>query len=624
MNVWKTTHINAPSYLNVPIFTCSDYYELPSNSLNFGIVGFGPKGFYAFASLQKALEASTSIKPVQLHLFNSHRFFAAGPNYSPDQPEYLLINYSIEHINAWTESELDDPDKLTFLDWITKYVCSENHPQAGDFTSRALVGVYLQDALRIVLEKLPANISVFAFQGEITGCQVDLSNMVGLELDHIAFHPEIRYSSIILTTGHLFPNPTPKGLERNPYFINEVYPTKSWLQSITNDDRVAINGLGLTFVDAVLALTEGKGGEFKEENGQMTYLASGLEPKEIFAFSRSGIPMIPRSGKSPQVVPELKFFNLKAEKRLARLHGQIDFERDILPLIKAEMEAIWYQTLVERGPRPGEWFSLFNFQKLFNPLAEECFSCGHFYQSEMEKLNDFYLNELEEDASKSLIQQVSSVWRRVLPKVTSYYNFDGFTTESKERFEKYYLGRFSQISFGPPEISVRKIHSLVKQGYLKYHLGRSPEIEDTEDHKFRISSSENGFATVCDYLIQARIPKNQFPHRNTSLYEDLFKRGLANCKNPEKQSNCPDINHLGQLISRVGESVPQITLYGTPTEGMTLDNDSLSRNRNDFGLPWSLEVIKRIESKNSEYDFDCVDPKPNFTKTQTHFQTLDQ
>lgn len=623
MNVWKITNINAPSSFTIPIFTCSDYYELPSNSLNFGIVGFGPKGFYALASLQKALEDSTSIKPAQLHLFNSHRFFAAGPNYSPDQPEYLLINYSIEHINAWTEQELADSDKLTFLDWIAKYSNSENLPKAGDFASRALVGVYLQDALKIVLQKLPENISVIAFQGEVTGCQVDSSDEVCLELDHIAFHPEIKYSSVILTTGHSFPNPSPKGLECNPYFINEVYPTKSWLESITNDDRVAINGLGLTFVDVVLALTEGKGGEFIEQNGQITYRASGLEPKDVFAFSRSGIPMIPRSGKSTEVPAELKFFNPKAEERLERLHGQIDFERDILPLIKAEMEAIWHSTMIKKGAQSGELSSSFNFQKFINPLPEDCFSCGDFYQAEMGKLTDFYLNELEEDPSKSLIQQVSSVWRRLLPKITSYYNFDGFTPESKERFENYYLGKFNQISFGPPEISMRKIHALIKKGYLKYHLGRSPEIETVDNYKFRISSSENGFETISDYLIQARIPKNQFPHRNSSLYEDLFKRGLANCKNPERQSNCPEINRQGQLINRVGEAIPQITLYGTPTEGMTLDNDSLSRNRNDFGLHWSTEVMKKMESKNPDNDYDYANTKPNITKTHTQYQTLD-
>jgi hypothetical protein len=242
----------------------------------------------------------------------------------------------------------------------------------------------------------------------------------------------------------------------------------------------------------------------------------------------------------------------------------------------------------------------------------------------MEKLIQFYLDELKEDSKKSLLQQVSAVWRRLLPKIAACYNFDGFTPESKEIFENHYLGKFNQISFGPPEISMRKIHALIKQGYLKFNLGRSPHVESTENHKFLISSPENGFSTECDYLIQARIPKNQFPHRNSSLYLDLFKRGLASCKNFEKESNCPEINQHGQLISRTGEVISQITLYGTPTEGKTLDNDSLSRDRNDFGSHWAAQTVKKMISKKSDYHYEYANSKLHLTQTYSDYQTLDQ
>lgn len=624
MNVWKICQIIAPKPLNIKTYTCSDYYELPSNSLNFGIVGLGPKGFYALASLQKALQDSPTIKPAQLHLFNSHRFFAAGPNYSPDQPEFLLVNYAIEHISAWTEAELEDPEKLTFLEWIAKYASTDFSPKAGDFASRALVGIYLQDALKIVLNGLTENISVIAFKGEVTGCQIDQDSKVKLELDNIAFHPEVNYVSVILTTGHSFPSSSPKGFECNPNFINKVYPTNSWLQSVTNQDRVAIDGLGLTFVDTILALTEGKGGQFIEENGQMTYHPSGFEPKEILAFSRSGVPMIPRSGKNPILLKELEFFNQKVSDRLNQFHGQIDFEKDILPLLIAEMEANWNLTLEDRANQNGDYCGLYNFEKLVNPLPEDCFSCGELYHTEMEKLTDFYLKELEKESSKSLIQQISAVWRRLLPRISSCYNFCGFTPESKKRFESYYLGKFNQISFGPPEISMKKINTLSKKGILNYRLGRSPKIEISENQKFDISSLENGFSANCDYLIQARIPKNQFPHRNSSLYEDLLKRGLASFQYLGNHLNCPEINSHGQLISRTGEIISQITLYGTPTEGMTLDNDSLSRSRNDFGGNWSSEVLKKLESTHVGHSYDNSSKTSIITKTHCENQTLDQ
>lgn len=40
-----------------------------------------------------------------------------------------------------------------------------------------------------------------------------------------------------------------------------------------------------------------------------------------------------------------------------------------------------------------------------------------------------------------------------------------------------------------------------------------------------------------------------------------------------------------------------ISLYGTPTEGLTLDNDTLSRKRNDFASQWAQDVALAIENK---------------------------
>jgi hypothetical protein len=595
MFVWKTTNIIKPPPLNLSIGNCSDYYEQTSDGVQVGIIGFGPKGLYALASLVNNLKNYSSNKPAFIHIFNSHRFFAAGPNYSPDQPEYLLINYSIDHISAWKEEEMVDSQKLRFLDWIAHYNATENLPNQGDFASRALVGLYLQDTLRIVLENLPSNVSVLGFNCEITGCQIDADQRIRLQLDQMAFHPVVSYSSVILTTGHSFPIASTSGLESNPFFIDHIYPTQNWLGFISNYDKIAVSGLGLTAFDAILALTEGKGGEFIDENGSMSYVPSGREPSEIHAFSRSGLPMIPRTGYFSNGTEKLESFNSSTINLLKKKHGAINFEFDILPLIRNEMETAWYESLVKRGPKPGEWFSLFCFQKFINPLSEECFYSGDKYQIEMENLLQSYVDDISQDPEHSLLVRVTEVWRKLPPFLTECYNFGGFSPKSKSQFENIYLGRFNQISFGPPLISMRKILCLTKQGIIKFQLGRSPKIESIDDNKFFISSSENGQSITADYLIQARIPKNQFPLKNSSLYEDLYKRGLA-CQGNSRQiqSNCPLINYNGQLIARNGLAVPQITLYGTPTEGITLDNDSLSRIRNDFGSPWAAQVIKEL------------------------------
>ena len=62
---------------------------------NIAIVGFGPKGFYAFERLVAQLKARKVKKPIAIHLFNQNEFFAAGNVYRPDQPSYLLMQYQL-------------------------------------------------------------------------------------------------------------------------------------------------------------------------------------------------------------------------------------------------------------------------------------------------------------------------------------------------------------------------------------------------------------------------------------------------------------------------------------------------------------------------------------------------
>ena len=61
-----------------------------------------------------------------------------------------------------------------------------------------------------------------------------------------------------------------------------------------------MKGIGLTFIDAVLSLTEGRGGTFERmPDGRLSYRASGGEPATILPFSRSGLPMAPKPHDLP-------------------------------------------------------------------------------------------------------------------------------------------------------------------------------------------------------------------------------------------------------------------------------------------------------------------------------------
>ncbi|WP_373522718.1 hypothetical protein, partial [Aquiflexum sp.] len=43
----------------------------------------------------------------------------------------------------------------------------------------------------------------------------------------------------------------------------------------------------------------------------------------------------------------------------------------------------------------------------------------------------------------------------------------------------------------------------------------------------------------------------------------------------------------------------QICFYGTPTEGWTLDNESLSRSNNNFLSPWAKQIAQNHVNTNN-------------------------
>ena len=59
-----------------------------------------------------------------------------------------------------------------------------------------------------------------------------------------------------------------------------------------------------------------------------------------------------------------------------------------------------------------------------------------------------------------------------------------------------------------------------------------------------------------------------------------------------------DLTENGNPIDEEGKVIDNITVYGTPTEGVTFDNDSLSRSRNDFGSIWAKNAVKAINTTN--------------------------
>ena len=75
------------------------------------------------------------------------------------------------------------------------------------------------------------------------------------------------------------------------------------------------------------------------------------------------------------------------------------------------------------------------------------------------------------------------------------------------------------------------------------------------------------------------------PFQNLNAEDNYFTGGI-------------DLTENGNPIDENGKVIENITVYGTPTEGVTFDNDTLSRSRNDFGSIWANNAVKTINKIN--------------------------
>ncbi|WP_111671024.1 FAD/NAD(P)-binding protein [Algoriphagus litoralis] len=575
------------------------------NVFKIGIVGGGPKGLYALDCLVKALNKADFPPSVEIYWFNSSDNFGAGPNFDPKQPDYLLINTCIAQVDGWIrqDGKEDHSNHLNLLAWITKNKSTNKQVQAADYASRALVGCYLQDVAAKVIGSISFPVRLFLCVETIQQIRYEGTFVLKGSTGELPF----RLDNILLTTGHCYSNPslisTGSSIDKKP---NDSYLSDIWkreqLAPIPPNSRVGIAGMGLTFIDIVLHLTEGRGGVFTE-NGE--YLPSGNEPL-VFPFSRSGQPILPRSAAWDSHHYRLFFLTEDWLKSMLEQQAirKIDFIKEVLPILECEVTFAYYSTLLgtrnlsrvnsfcENLP-DSEKFDLDRL--LFGLVSEK--SDRH---SAVIRFFDETVMEASKGEQKSPLLAAMAVWREAVPLLGQLYSQGGFTGESQRYLDCKLLGALNRTSFGPPIQNIKKIIALVREGIIRFGLGKEVRVTGHDSGKFLLTSKEQSLQV--DYLIDARVARPRMDTKNSSLYQHLEEANLA-----EPFSN--EGYHPGSVsMDKKGQSTvfspqsPPLFFYGSNTEGVYLENDSLSRTRNNLARPWAKFIINQLSKQNSFHD----------------------
>jgi diaminopimelate decarboxylase len=97
---------------------------------------------------------------------------------------------------------------------------------------------------------------------------------------------------------------------------------------------VLVRGFGLTAIDVILTLTEGRGGQFVPASSIPTYINGPDQPRFIDVHSRSGRPMLAKPTAAVEPITDEFWTPYRHRLQQQQInHGSLHFHRDIWSVI---------------------------------------------------------------------------------------------------------------------------------------------------------------------------------------------------------------------------------------------------------------------------------------------------
>ncbi|KEP76039.1 hypothetical protein HR12_12800 [Microbacterium sp. SUBG005] len=240
--------------------------------------------------------------------------------------------------------EVDDPDLLDEVNGL----------RGESFPTRRLQSLYLDWFWRRTVAIAPPGVDVRWHPGIVQwvddtpdGWEVALADGTRLDADVVVY-----------ALGHNGREPEGTTLDVSAAaaaagftYLEPAFTADADLSRLAPGDDVVVRGMGLASVDAVVLLTQGRGGRFsRNAGGRLVYAPSGREPR-LHLGSRRGVPY--RSKVASQVQgdpPEREVLTPAAIAALLARPGTIDFLDDVWPLIARELVWGHYRELFTGHP----------------------------------------------------------------------------------------------------------------------------------------------------------------------------------------------------------------------------------------------------------------------------------
>ncbi|SDX66577.1 FAD-NAD(P)-binding [Sulfitobacter pontiacus] len=504
------------------------------------IVGCGPKGLYALDSLCEAARRSAEHR-FTVHIFEPSAHPGAGPIYDPRQPEVLLMNFPAGLINAWTGGR-----GPSFLEWAAR---SPKPVDAGDYVPRAHVGRYLFWSFERIVAQAPSNVRLIQHKTRVDAvkCEGDRWSISAqnISVDHV-----------LITTGHQdgFRQSAPE--TRN--HIPSPFPIDQRLTqtAVPPASTVRCKGFALTFIDTMLALTEGRGGVFALSATGYTYTPSGTESRRIAPFSRSGRPMRAKVEAALFTQPQGDAFwdDQRAELSHILRTPYATFTNHIWPAFLSFADQVL-------GNPSGTSANFFTHRTKTTFTPDEI-------RQDLRIGYDIAMGHRAQDSAWALAE----VWRRCYSQLINWISHRELTPDDAHHFRQI-AAEMERLAFGPPAQNIGKLITLEQAGIVSF------------DHM-------TGEATA-DVTINATIPPAGGAELAAPL-DGLLRDGHLSIG----AMGGVRVDKEAHALTRDGIA-KGLSIIGRATEGCVLGNDTLSRSLHDLPENWAAAVVQSARQSNA-------------------------
>lgn len=517
------------------------------------IVGFGPRGLGALEALVSRAGAA-GIR-IAVDVFEPSRWPAAGPNFSPEESEFCLLNLPLRSITL-PRPPSQAGLQLDFAQWLGE---AGNDGEA--YLPRARLGRYLHERFTELAAQLPEQIRVTRHPLRASAAQ-SAADGWRLQAGGENFGP---YEHVLLSLGQPDTRPDPQldrwrqHARRHALPLWPAYPGAQLVQAAEDwaGRVVGIRGLALSALDVIRMLTLGLGGRF--ENGR--YIASGREPARIVPFSLDGHAPAPKplnaalDGRFDPLPTEDAAFETAVRDALS------DSPRTGLPAVLGVLAAAAVRVITSGGGTVQQ-------KDVLNWLAKEAEAPGSQEQRGTIDALRRGIRQAEGEDAPEIGYTVGQLWRKWQPPLRRVYGGTQVAPAAALAFTAFDEG-LKRYSYGAPVQAARQLLALIETGLIDPRAAEDPDIA-LAANGWQLRSG--GSAVTADVMIDSVLPAPALDQVTEPLVAGLQKvRALTAAAEGLGVRCLPD----AALLRPDGATVQGLGLAGRLSIGSSIAADSI-------------------------------------------------